>query len=324
MKITVILNPQSMNGTISHMKAILEQNLGNALMGIEETVCPYRAVTVARQAIEKGADTIVTAGGDGTVNSVLGTLASADIVLGVLPMGTANDLATLYQIPVDLRKACRVILERQLHRADLIRVNTQHYITGGGLGLPSRIAQIANTIKQHRGTGKGICRRVGSQLYLFTALYALLKEGPRHNDRLYIRWNGGSLITRSLSLMVSNQPFTGKCFFMSPAASNDDGLFDVCLIENTNRRTRILSTFLKILAGRHVNSQWVKAWRAAELFIDSERPVAFFGDGEVLSIASHFRISILPRALNVIVPEHIARNKYPTLDEETSTLCLAN
>ncbi len=324
MKVTVILNPRSANRMIPHVKATLEQNLGNALMDIEESGCPHHATAVARQAIEKGADTIVAAGGDGTINSVLNVLVGAEVALGILPMGTANDLAALYQIPTDLGNACQVILRRQLQRADLIRVNGRHYITAGGLGLPSKIAQFANAAKQNGAISGGIYRSLGSKLYFLAGLYALLRERQQH-DLLRLRWNGGSLITRSLSLMVSNQPFAGKYYFMSPEASNDDGLFDVCLIEESDRPFKTFSTFLKVLAGRHGNSQGVKIWRAAELNIDIEGTVAFFGDGEILSRGSGFNIKILPGALNVIVPEHVIPNlKNPPLNEGTSTLCLRN
>jgi len=258
---------------------------------------------------------------------VLNVLVGAEVALGILPMGTANDLAALYQIPTDLGNACQVILKRQVRLADLIRVNGRHYITAGGVGLPSKIAQFANAAKQRGEMGRGIFRRLGSKLYFFAALYALLRERPQH-DRLRIRWNGGFLSTHSLSLMVSNQPFAGKYFFMSPEASNDDGLFDVCLIENSDRRTGTFSTFLKVLAGRHVDSQGVKLWRAAELIVDAERPLPFFGDGELISRASHLRIKILPGAVNVIVPEHVAPHfqhpKYPTLDKGISVLCSPN
>ncbi len=327
MKIKVILNPRSMNGMNPFLEAILRERFGNAIVGIERTVHPHHATAAVNRAIKEGVDTIVAAGGDGTVNGILNALVGADIALGILPTGTANDLATLYQIPSDLHKACQVILKRRLHRADLIRVNKRHYITAGGLGLPSKIVQFANTAKQHRETCRGIYQMLGSKLYFFAALYMLLKEGPQH-DRLRIRWNGGSLDAQALSLMVSNQSFAGKYFIMSPAACNDDGLFDVCLIENSNRRTSIFSTFLKVLAGRHVNSQGVKLWRAAELIVDAEEPVSFFGDGELISRATHFKIKILPGALNDIVPEHVVSHlqhpKFPARDKETAPLCSPN
>lgn len=248
-------------------------------------------------------DTIVAVGGDGTANAVLNAIAGRDTALGIIPAGTANDLASFYRTPTDVHGACDAILERRVRRADLIGVNGRYYVTAGGLGLPSKVAEVANTIKRGGIIGKGLQQLLGGKLYGLSAAYALLKErSPR--DRLDIQWDASSLTADAVALMISNQPFVGGDFLITPAAINDDGRFDICLVETPKCRAQIPLAIFKALTGRHVDLPFVKTWRATQLIIKAEKPVTFFGDGEVFQKATEFRIKIFPGALNVISAEN--------------------
>ena len=302
MKLKIILNPRSRNGTNRYLVPILREKFAPSLVGIELTTRSDHASDVARRAIKQGVDTIVAVGGDGTVNAVLNGIAGTDVALGIIPTGTANDLASLYGVPGDASEACDIILERRIHCADLIGVNGRYYGTAGGLGLPCRVAAIANEIKRHGMVGQGLQHTLGSKLYLLAALYEVLKKAPRGNV-LSIRWNGCAMSSDALALTIANQPFLGKHFLVSPGAVNDDGLFDICLIERPKSRVQTLSTALKTLSGGHVDSPYVKTWRASDLMVEAAKPATFFGDGEVFDRAREFRIKIFPHAVNVIAPK---------------------
>lgn len=90
---------------------------------------------------------------------------------------------------------------------------------------------------------------------------------------------------------------------MSPGAVNNDGILDICLIENSNTLTKTLSVILKVLVGKHIYSPRVKTWRAKEVVVNAEKPMAFLCDGEICQKASEFKIEILPSALNVITAQ---------------------
>ena len=117
-----------------------------------------------------------------------------------------------------------------------------------------------------------------------------------------VHWEGHSLTTDVLALMVNNQSFVGKRFFMSPGAVNSDGLADIWVIENLRSLKEVLSLFVKTLTGSPLDSSLVKTWRTHSLTIQAERSEPFFGDGEIFIHASEFRIKTLPKALNIIVP----------------------
>jgi len=305
MKIKVIINPKSKKGNARYIKMMLIEKFAHFLVDMEQTSHPQHATEIARQSLFEKFDTIIAVGGDGTVNEVLNGIAGTNVALGIIPAGTANDLASFYHIPANICKACEVIQARHLQSVDVISVNGKKYITSGGIGLPSEVISVTNLLKHYGAIGKLLKQVLGSKLYILAILCNLVKKIRRRN-LLKIRSNGYSLMADSLSLMVSNQPFLGKYLQMSPEAVNNDGRFDICLIDNLKRRIEILKILIKLIEGKHIYSNSVKTWSSEELLVSTEIPMKFFGDGEFLENASEFRVKIFPRALNLIVPRKIS------------------
>ncbi len=301
MRIQVIVNPRAKLARDEKALSIMKELLGAHLAGVTITSSGEQALDIALQARMNQIDTLVIVGGDGTLNAVLKGLVETPLALAIIPNGTANDLASFYSLPGDVATACDVILERRLRPVDVIAVNGRFYATGGGLGLPCRIAERANSLRRHKIFGMWLHRIFGSRFYVFTGLWTILRGGPVHN-RLRIRCNGRTLVADVLALMINNQPSVGKYFRLAPHATGDDGRFDICLIESHRTRTRIVATFFKVLSGGHTDATFVKSWSADEIHIDAEEPLGFFADGEVLFRASTFTITLVPAALNIIVP----------------------
>lgn len=302
MKIQVIINPKSKNGNNYSLVSTLWKKFSHCLVDIQQTYYPKHATDIARKAVKENVDTLVVVGGDGTVNEVLNGIAGTDVALGIIPAGTANDLASHYHIPADAIKACDIILERCVHRTDVICVNGMCYITGGGIGLPCEVANIANRIKRNGRIGRLLVKMLGSNLYILSVLITLMQKCTQQK-LLFIKSNGSFFMVDTLSLMVDNQSFLGKNFLMSPGAVNDDGIFDICLIENSKSRMQILLILMKVLTGKHIHFPSVWTWRAGELVVYSQKPLMYFGDGEIFEEGLEFKIKIFPRALNVIVPK---------------------
>lgn len=301
MKIQVIVNSTIKVGNGESLETCLKRRFGHCLVGIERTDNPQVATEVAWRAAREDVDTIVAVGGDGTVNAVLNGIIGTRAALGIIPTGTANDLATLHHIPKDLRRGCDIILERYTRRSDVISANGWCYLTAGGVGVGCEVARTVSAIKHLPLIGRLCTRVLGSRVYLLAALYLLLARSSKPNV-IEIRRNGRSVFADTLSLMVNNQPFLGRQFLMSPGAITDDGLFDVCLIENSKSMLERLSIVKNVPTGRHVDLQSVHTWRAEDLILKAERPLRFFGDGEIGQEASVLRVKLIPRAVNVIVP----------------------
>lgn len=302
MKIKFIVNPRSKKADVVHLRRMLKGRFADSLVDIEQTNYPRHALIIAQQAAIDGFDTVVAVGGDGTVNQVLNGIIGTKTTLGIIPTGTANDFASYYHIPNNLIKACELITQRHLQPADVIRVNGWCYVTAGGIGLPSAVAGIANAIKSNGKTGRLLGQLMGSKLYLLAVMGALFKTG-RYRNPLSIKYEGIQMRGNALSLMINNQPFLGRNFLMSPGAVNDDGMLDVCLIENSATLIEMLAVIFKVLTGRHIFSKGVRIWRTREVILQTERLMDFMGDGEICQKAKEFKVEILHRALNVITQE---------------------
>jgi diacylglycerol kinase (ATP) len=300
MTIQVIVNSHSKLAQDEKALTIIREKFGDHLHAITKTVCTQDAIDVTRRAARNNIDTLVVVGGDGTVNSVLDGIAGTAIALGIIPNGTANDLSSLYDLPTQVARACDVILRRRLQAVDLISINGRYFVTGGGLGLPAKVAATANAVKLHNGPGKMLHGLLGSKLYVTSAISAL--AGRDYGETpLAIRWDRGSIMANALSLTISNQPFVGKHFYISPRATNNDGQFDVCLIENSRSRVQIATTLMRALRGSHISLSSVTSWRTHKLVIRAEKPLPFFADGEHLQTTDVFTVKIFPKWLHLIV-----------------------
>lgn len=301
MKTVVIINPGSGKGKTKGLDSALRSALSDIHPETHRTSYPGQGAEIARRAVEDKVDTIIAVGGDGTVNEIINVIANKNIKLGIIPYGTANDLATLNNLPSKIDEACRIIVNGNFREIDLISVNGSYYATSGGMGLPCDVTGLANSMKNRSAVGKTLANVLGSRIYIFAVIAALFNKVKKDNI-LRLRYGNRSVKLNALSVMVDNQPFLGKNIFMSPGALNDDGLFDTCLINNGIGRLRILYLLSRILKGTHISLPYVEAIKTNRLTIISERPISFFGDGEILHRDSTFDIKLIHKALKLIVP----------------------
>jgi YegS/Rv2252/BmrU family lipid kinase len=303
MKIKVIVNPNSKYKQ-DQIKSILWEKLFPNFIDVEETKDGHTATLVTKKSINQGFETIIAVGGDGTVNAVINGMVGSQAVLGLIPGGTANDLANSCQIPVDLEKACEVIKNRFIQTIDLIKVNGWHYITAGGIGLPSQVARMANTVKKKFR----LCKLLGSHIYIFILSYILLNRKYPSNYVTF-QYKGQILRKHILFWMANNQSFIANNFLVSPEAKNHDGLIDICLIDFPANWFQLVKIILQILKGRHVFSPCVSTWSTRELNVKTEKPPVFLGDGELAPPSSSFKIKVIDPGINFIIPDGTINRK---------------
>ncbi len=241
--------------------------------------------------------TIIAVGGDGTINRLVNTPRPDEAMIGIIPMGTANDLAAALGIPDDPVAACRVIRAGRIRRIDLVGVNTKRFATCGGIGLAAEAAMRANRWRQSRHHPGG---RFHGWLYPVAAMCEIATR--RRPGMVEIRCEGRRLAAETMTLVVSNQARFGGRFAASPNASNTDGLFDICEIRAPGSRMRMLWVVLRALGGRLDRVREIVRMRGAAATLTSPRDVCFFGDGEILDVARSFEIRLLPSALRVLAP----------------------
>ena len=102
------------------------------------------AKALASQESQKGIDTIIAMGGDGTINEVVNGMVGSKTRLGVIPYGTANVFGISFDVPSDYRSACKRIIEGHTKVIDLGEINGHYFICMAGVGFDAYIIKKAD------------------------------------------------------------------------------------------------------------------------------------------------------------------------------------
>ena len=233
-------------------------------------------------------DLVILAGGDGTMNAAAEALVDCGLPFGILPTGTANDLARTLAIPSDLAAAAAVIGAGRRHRIDLGLVNGKHYFNAASIGLSAEVTR-HHTVERKR------------RYWLFA--YALsLRDAYRTSRpfRAQLRCDGRLTRLRAIQITVGNGRHYGGGMTVSENAAIDDGWLDVyCL--RPGSFWRLLALFPALRRGRLRHRESVHAMRCRTIEVRTRRKLPINTDGEVTAhTPAEFRV--VRGALEVFVP----------------------
>ncbi|MDQ6823987.1 MAG: lipid kinase [Candidatus Eremiobacteraeota bacterium] len=235
----------------------------------------------------KDADLVIMGGGDGTLNSGVDGLVETKLPLGILPLGTANDLAKTLNIPATLPEACAVIAAGHYRPVDVGTVNGKYFFNEAGCGLSKRMA---------RHLSKGDKSIFGVLAVAASGLRVLQSARPFEAE---IRCDDKVTQIRTMHLMVGNgQNFGGV--ISSSDAQIDDSKLDLYSLE-IEEPWEVIKALPDIVRGSYVDSAVVRVLQGREFEIRTKRPLAVDTDGEITTrTPAIFRI--VPRAINIFVP----------------------
>jgi len=235
-----------------------------------------------------GVDLVVVGGGDGTINAAALGVIQAGLPLGILPLGTANDLARTLGIAPDLDAAAGVIAEGHTRRIDLGLVNGEPFFNVASVGLSAELAQqLTRDIKRRFGRlGYGlVALRVMSQARPFSAV---ISSGT------------GSVRVRTLQIAVGNGRYYGGGNAVEKDAAIDDQQLDLYSLE-VKRAWKLALMARSFRHGEHGAWEEVRAIRAKEFEIRTRRPHPINADGEIVT-RTPAQFTIRPRAVTVFAP----------------------
>src|SRR5919112_5936213 len=238
-------------------------------------------------------DCAIVGGGDGTLNAAAFGVIEAGLPLGILPLGTANDLARTLDIPSDLDGAAKVIAEGRTRNIDLGIVDGQPFFNVASIGLSAELAQQLTT---------EIKRRFGRIGYGLVALKVLAQARP---FRATIVSETETARVRTLQIAVGNGRFYGGGNAVEKDAAIDDQNLDLYSLE-FERAWKLALMAGSFRYGEHGAWSEVRAIRAKEFDIRTRRPRPVNADGEIVTqTPAHF--SIRPRAVTVFAPKVAAK-----------------
>lgn len=233
-------------------------------------------------------DLVIVCGGDGTVASAAGGLRQVNLPMGLLPLGTANDLARTLGVPLDLNAAADVIAAGRTERIDLGEVNGHPFFNVASLGLSAEVAQ--RLTREDK-------RRFGPLAYALRAMEVLITARP---FKARIRVRGDTITVRTLQIAVGNGRHYGGGQVVHEHASIVDGRLDLYSLD-PRAVWKLALMFDRFRQGSHGAWDEVHTEQCLEFDIETRKPRPINADGDIVTqTPAHFVVR--PAAIEVFVP----------------------
>jgi diacylglycerol kinase (ATP) len=243
----------------------------------------------ARRAAADGVERLLVAGGDGTMHHAIQGLAQTSCALGVIPVGTGNDLSGTLKIPPDLDVAVQRGLTGTIRPIDLIRVGETYSVSYLGVGFDSEAAEFANQVKILKGP----------LIYPYSVIHTLATFQP---PSMRIVHDEGVFEGRVMFTTLASLPRFGGGMQIAPQAKIDDGLLDLVIVREISRRA-LLAVFPKVYSGKHVGHPACLFHRTRRAEITIDRPMTLYGGGEPvrpMAAGEAVTAEVVPGSLSVV------------------------
>ena len=231
---------------------------------------------------------VIVGGGDGSMNAAARGLVDTGLPLGILPCGTANDLARTLGLPVDCEAAAQVIVAGRAMAVDLGQVNDAYFFNVASVGFSARLARSLTARAK---------KRWGKLGYAIASVRLLSESRP---FTAYIEHDGSVETVRTIQVSVGNGCFYGGGMKVAEDARPDDGMLDVYSIE-VKHWMHLLALGPALRRGTHGRSDSVRTYRTTALAIRTRRPHEVNADGELVT-ATPAEFRVRRAAVRVFVP----------------------
>jgi len=291
----LIVNTRSRSGERTFFQALDRlQELGVPLGVTYAIRDPARLPETVREILDdaSGYRFLILGGGDGSVSSVVDFLADRDAVLGLLPLGTANDFARTLEIPQDIDGACLAIADGKVVDVDLGLAGDNYYVNVASVGLG---------VEATRALSPWLKKSTGPLAYPVAAIRAFLGHEP-FSARLTFPDGDHEPVEcgRLLQVAVGNGRFYGGGMVVAPESGIDDRTLDVYAIE-LGRQRDLLGVARYLKSGDFIRMDSVRHFRTSRVRLETDPDLPINIDGEVVTRTPQ-DFSVDHNALKVIVP----------------------
>ena len=285
--ITMIVNPISGTGrakAVGEKAAALLKKLGVAFT-LRLTEAIGHATELARQAAERGDQTVIAVGGDGTVNEVAAGLIATKTALGIIPAGNGNDFAKALGIPKSWDEALHYLLKHGPRRVDTGKANSRFFVNICGTGFDVMVLENMLKAKEHMR---------GKLPYLYGIFVTLTRFKP---IPMRIETVEGEIIDKACShFSIANGQYFGSGIRIMPLSKPDDGVFDILVIDALSR-WQIFLNLPSLLKGTIIRKVFCRHYRTKSCTL-SAPGMRLNLDGEIVS-ADQVEFTCQPASLLV-------------------------
>ncbi|UBZ10595.1 YegS/Rv2252/BmrU family lipid kinase [Leeuwenhoekiella palythoae] len=253
---------------------------------IYETSGDHDKEAIQKLIKEQNPDRIVVSGGDGTIREVADAIKGASIKVGLLPSGSANGLATNFDIPDNLEKQLDIALGDHFIAMDLIEINGYTCLHIADLGIN---AQLIKNYEKSEIRGK-----LGYLIQSFPTL--LSSDFPFEVE---IQCDDQTISEEGILVAIANANKFGTGAQINPTGKMDDGIFEVLVFKNFSIKG-ILETFYD---DAELDPDFVKVIPCKNVSIQSKKLIAFQIDGEFIGDEQRVEAKMTPHKLNLAIPK---------------------
>ena len=235
---------------------------------------------------------VVAAGGDGTCNLVAKSLLASKVpaALGIVPLGSANGLATELGISNEPEEAIQVLLTGKEKRLDALQINNKHLCLHlSDLGLNARIIE---EFEKNNGDSRGM---IG---YFKQLISELVNLEPK---TFQIQTSKRKYTLDAHMIAIANASKYGTGAILNPRGKVGDGKFEICIIKPFPA-IAIVPLTIQFFNGNIEESEYVEIFSCKKVKIINKGKAALQVDGEIIGNPSQVTAQILPNAFRVLVP----------------------
>lgn len=257
---------------------------------IFETQSADDGIRLGREAIESGYETIIAAGGDGTINEVVNGIAGSDVNFGIIPVGSVNVLARDLSIPLSVEGSVECISKCRIKRIDVGVAQDRYFTLMAGFGFDAET--VSNVYQQTKDI-------IGSSAYVLKGISTLATYNA---SEITLEMVEQSYTTSAFLVVVANVSTYTYSLKIAPFAVVDDGILDICVFEKPQTdKFGFAGQIRDIISNRQLQNEGIKYFRTSSVRVKSVPDVPVQIDGDFFG-TTPMDIGIVPSALNMIIP----------------------
>ncbi len=289
-KITFIINPIAGTRSKLNIPLLIESYLDPHKYTATMLYSEYagHAGKIAALAVKENTSCVVAVGGDGTMNEVANALVNTPVRLGLIPLGSGNGLARHLGIPLEVVEAIKILNQEQEVQIDSVLLNNRHFFCTAGVGFDAHVGYLFS---------KQAAR--GLRSYVKTTLQEFMGYRP---STYLLQADGRELKRKAFVITFANAGQYGNNAFISPEASIQDGLIDICIL-HPFPKPMAFSMGMRLFSKRMHRSRFMEIVRAKKISVTCQPGQSLHLDGEPCPVPAQLNIEIKPKSLRVLVSD---------------------
>ena len=303
----VITNPTSGKRKFQEQSKYVLSELDKAQIPYFFKLTEYsgHAIEIAKYYAKRGCINYLVLGGDGSINEIINGIFAAepddtsDIKIALIPRGTGNDWGRFWGLKKNNKESMKIFHKGNCKMIDIGKVElisennlseNHYFINSVGFGLDAKVVEVTHRMKKFMGSF--------SLLYTLALLSAVFKYKSTQAE---LTMDGKTQQFKLFTMNIANGPFSGGGIKQNPFALPYDGIFDMIVVEKPTIKD-ILTALPLIFNGKITQHPIIQSSQAREVTIKTEKNILMEADGIIVPNGHNCRVSIIPEAIQMIVP----------------------